>query len=171
MANHAQFDFTVSASICRALNAEKVNDGFKDSHVAKHIFPENSSVCLKGRLDRLLQIYVGIQKLANLYGGTSKIVIKDVLFNTTITGQVPSKFVLNPLIYRNRAIQEESKAKIPITPLNDRFHSVTIKGHLWQCEKALDLIKTAMNEVENKTKKSKKRSPNQVVILNKQYFK
>jgi hypothetical protein len=146
---NAQLDFSVPSIILGVLNSKQLATICKSVGVAKHHFPgvnNNTSICLRGRLDRISVLHAVTQQITQIYGTSEKIIIND-FFKTVLVGQVASNYLQTPLLHVHKNIQLESKTKIVYgngSP-DHLYRQVTVSGFMWDIEKAVALIQKAIN--------------------------
>lgn len=144
--------FTVPSNLHKILVGEKCADGIRSQlKLAFHVFPTTDSnkinVSLKGRLDRLMQVYGGIFRLVRIYGGTEKFVINDTLFKTIHVGKVPISAIPSPLLHQHKNMQTESGAKITYgSEIVNNSKLATVSGFVWQVENAVKLICSSLEK-------------------------
>jgi hypothetical protein len=158
--NDCGIAFTVPSKLHKILVGEKCVDGIRSQlKLAFHVFETTDrntiNISLKGRLDRLMQLYTGISHLSELYGGTEKFVINDILFKTTHVGKVPSSAIPSPLLHEHKKMQTESGAKIAYgSEIIQNCKLASVSGYIWQVENAIKLICSSLEQ-----KKKKKKAP------------
>jgi hypothetical protein len=147
--DNAQLDFFVPSTISGVLNSKQLTTICKNICVTKHHFlgvDDDTSICLRGRLDRISVLHSIIQHMAQRPATIKESDIPG-LFKTVFVGKVPSSCHPTPLIDLHKNIQAESKAKIVYgdeSP-DGLYREVKIFGFMCDVEKAATLIQQAIN--------------------------
>lgn len=110
---------------------------------------------MRGPMERLIQVYAGIQHSIDHYGGPNKVNFDDLLFKTTHVGEVPTTAIPSPLLHQHKNMQTASGARIAygVEIVKGQFKKVTVIGPIWSVEEATRLISEAVEQ-----KKSVKKS-------------